>query len=201
MGKEEGAAEELNRELSELRREIRELELHSKAVLDELVAKEKHLLNYHSTLGKFNEFTKRLADLPYRDIFPFVAASINDVFGVSAVWLSTFDVEKMESVIEYSSLTGKEQSQIELLLGQKIVGFKMPWSQEQYEKLLSENYWSFSSLTELTFGIVPPAIGKAIELAIGIDWLNGIPLVYQGKLVGKLIIMAIQNRLFQTRKR
>jgi PAS domain S-box-containing protein len=189
MGKEEGAAEELNRELSELRRVIRELELHKEAVQDELVAKEKHLLNYHSTLGKFNEFTKRLANLPYQDIFPFVAASINDVFGVSAVWLSTFDVEKMESVIEFSSLTGKEQSQIEMLLGQKIVGFKMPWTQTQYEQLLSEDYWSFGSLTELTFGIVPPAIGKAIELAIGIDWLNGIPLVYQGKLVGKLIII------------
>ena len=111
------------------------------------------------------------------------------MFGVSAIWISRFDIESMESIIEYSSLTEKQEEQIEKLLGQKIVGFKMPWSQAQYEQLISKDYWYFTSLTELTFGIVPPPVGAVIEEIIGVDWLNGIPLIYQGNLVGKLIII------------
>lgn len=189
MGNIGKSAEDLSRELLQLKEENLSLNLRNKQLEYDLVTKERNLAQHKTNLIAFHHFSVGLANLPYQDIFPFVVENIRKMFGVSAIWISRFDIASMESVIEYSSLTEKQEEQIEKLLGQKIVGFKMPWTQAQYEKLISENYWYFTSLTELAFGIVPPPLGKVIEENIGVDWLNGIPLIYQGNLVGKLIII------------
>lgn len=189
MSSKQRSIEELEGELELMRLECSALRAKSEARDSTFIEMENHLKRHLEILVKLNAFSVGLANLPYQYIFPFVVENILDMFGVSAIWISRFDIDSMESVIEYSSLTEKQEEQIEKLLGQKIVGFKMPWTQPQYQKLISEDYWHFTSLTELTFGIVPPPIGKVIEEAIGIEWLNGIPLIYQGNLVGKLIII------------
>lgn len=189
MAKKIKTADELNQELGDLKAEIHALEMQKHALHQELASLEVSAHTATPSLSEFNEFTKGLTSLPYHELLSYVVTSINKLFGDFSVLFSTFDVEKMESVIEYSSLTDKQEQQIEKMLGQSIVGFSMPWAKSQYETLVSEDYWHFTSFTDLTFGIIPPHLGAEIEEILAVDWLNGLPLVYQGQLVGKIIII------------
>lgn len=138
---------------------------------------------------EINTYSLELAYLPYQDIFPYIVKNIKKIFGVKAAWITAYDQETSDLVIQYSSLNEKENSRLIALVGKKIKGLRTHISEKQYKEITSENFRKMSSFNELTFGAVPNIIGKVVEKILGIEWFIGIALMHEDKLIGTLIIV------------
>jgi len=189
MGYQDKANEELLRELDALKIKYEALKIKCEKQSSIIEASGKKLSKLQNDQLKLNEFSANLAYLPYQEIFTYVIKKLKERFGIKGLWISTFDEKKSELVVENSSLSDDINSKIINLLGQSIVGFAMPWTKEQYENLAKKAFWTFSSIHELTQGVIPDQLGKELEKIIGIEWINGIPLMHLGKLVGTIVIV------------
>ncbi len=189
------ANKKIQRELDALKIQYEALNLKCEQQSFIIEDSEKKLKKLHNDHLKLNKFSINLAYLPYHDVFPYVIHKLKEIFGIKGLWISSFDENKSVLVVENSSLSDEINSKIIGLLGQTIVGFAMPWTKEQYVKLTSQPFWTFSSIHDLTLGAIPEPLGQELERIIGIEWIKGIPLMYQGKLVGTIVIVGNSEQL------
>ena len=181
--------EELLFELNLLKTQFEALKLNCLQQNSIIKDSEKKLSKLQNDHLKLNEFSTNIDYLSYHEIFAYVINKLKEIFGIKELWISSFDDKNSVLVVENSSLSDEINTKIIKLLGQTIVGFSMPWTKEEYEKLITKSFWTFSSMHELTQGAIPEQLGKELEKIIGIEWINGIPLMHLGKLVGTIVIV------------
>jgi PAS domain S-box-containing protein len=175
-------------ELENLKKENSELKslLQSQNVryerTDETITKER------ATLLQINDFSLKLANLPHNELFPFIASQIKSIFGVKAALINTYDEATSELVLQFTTLSDEENSNLTKLLGGKLLNKRTHVSKKEHERILSNIYEKIASINELTFGAIPDIIGKSVEKLFGIDWFAALALVHNEKLAGTIIL-------------
>jgi two-component system CheB/CheR fusion protein len=79
--------------------------------------------------------------------------------------------------------------QVQRLLGQPLLDVRSPVSEEMYRRIVSTVVGTVSTLTETTFGAIPPAAGDAIQKMVGADRFTGIAYVVEGELYGTSVLV------------
>jgi len=179
--------DDLSAKVEALKKENSEL----KALLKEKKRKknaEKSAAGKKDILLKLNDFSLKLAYLPANELFPFITSQIKSIFNVRAALLNTYDETTSELVLQYTTLSDKENAKLIKVLGGKLYNRRTLINKKEYKRITSKVYERISSLHELTFGAVPDLIGKAVEKLFGIDWFAALGLVHEGKLVGTMIL-------------
>jgi two-component system sensor kinase FixL len=70
------------------------------------------------------------------------------------------------------------------LLGRRPVGLKIPVSPGTYKEIITHIVGIKKTITEVTFGEIPPLLGNSIQKLTGIDHFIGIAYVVEGELYG-----------------
>ena len=187
-------------ELETLRKENSKLKslLQSKEIRD--ITTEESANKEREILLLLNDFSLKLAYLPYNELFPFITSQIKSIFGVKAALINTYDETTSELVLQYTSLSDEENNNLTKMLGGKLFNRRTRVSENEYERIISNIYEKVESLNELTFGAIPELIGKPIEKLFGIDWFAALALVHQGKLAGTMILAGEKNQKYPAKE-
>lgn len=179
---------ELTLELNRLRKENENLKKTNSTLNQEKNKVEQSFQQLNKIIVNLNNFSLDLAYLPYQEIFPYIVDNVRNLFEVKDAFITSYNESSSELVLEYSSLSNEESSTVSKLLGKSFSKYRNRLSTEHYNRILNEKIGRTTSLYELTFGEIPQAICKTIEMIFQIDWFLGIILIYQNKLVGTLIL-------------
>ncbi len=74
------------------------------------------------------------------------------------------------------------------LLGKRPGDVKTPVSAEMYQEMISAITGRRKTLTEASFGHIPPLVSMSIQKMLGIDRFIGIAYVIEGKLYGTTLL-------------
>jgi PAS domain S-box-containing protein len=152
--------------------------------------------NENEFLVELNRFSLELAHLPSDEIFPYIVKKIKKIFNVRAVLLNTYDDSSSEIIVEYTSLSEKDNQIVSDYLNTKLIGKRIKISKEFYERMTTRIFKRVNSIYELSNGEIPQVIGRPIELLFNIGWFAGIALVNKNKLVGTVVLIGNKNQEF-----
>lgn len=173
---------------------------HLKSLLEQEKVKQKLTTTLTSIENEFllelNRFSLELAHLPSDEIFSYIVNKIKKIFNVRAVLLNTYNESSSEIVIEFTSLSEKDNQIVSNYLNAKLIGKRIKISKEFYERMTTNIFERVDSLYELSNGEIPQVIGKPIEILFSIGWFAGIALVNKNKLVGTMILVGNNNQDF-----
>ncbi len=193
----------LENDREELLKNIELLKLenaHLKSLLEQEKVKDKLSSSSTSSENEFlvelNRFSLELAHLPSDEIFPYIVNKIKKIFNVRAVLLNTYDESSSEIIVEYTSLSEKDNQTVSNYLNTKLIGKRIKISKEFYEHMTTRIFDRVDSLYELSNGEIPQVIAKPIEILFSIGWFAGIALVNKNKLVGTLILVGNNKQDF-----
>lgn len=193
----------LENDREELLKNIELLKLenaHLKSLLEQEKVKDKLSSTVTSNENEFllalNLFSLELAHLPSNEIFPYIVNKIKKIFNVRAVLLNTYDESSSELIVEYTSLSEKDNQIVSNYLNTKLIGKRINISKEFYERMTTRIFDRVDSLYELSNGEIPQVISKPIEILFSIGWFAGIALVNKNKLVGTLVLVGNNNQDF-----
>lgn len=139
-------------------------------------------------LLKLHDFSLKLAYLPSNELFSFITSQIKSIFNVRAALINTYDETTSELVLQYTTLSNKENAKLIKVLGGKLLNRRTPVNKKDYKRITSKVYEQIPSLHELTFGAVPELICKTIEKIFGVEWFTALGLIHNKKLVGTMIL-------------
>ncbi|HSW61518.1 MAG TPA: ATP-binding protein [bacterium] len=137
-------------------------------------------------LKELHEYSFELSEKEYPEMFDFIVAKARDIFSVKACWISTYDPDSSELLIQRASLTGSEISIINNILKKNIVGSTLKFTADQYEKMLTEKISPPLSLKQVVLGSIPETLCDIVQKTLGFGWFIGISLVNHGKLFGNI---------------
>lgn len=173
--------EELRSENEELRGLLQKDDSKNKLTTESFIKQNK-------ILAQLNKFSIELAFLDYKEVFPYIVSTFQNLFQIKYIFINIYEEETKDLIVKYASLTDEENSRIIKYLGSKAVNRRTHLSDEHYSRIVAETYSRMDSINELTFGSIPDSIGKTIERLFGIDWFVGVALINREKLIGTLII-------------
>jgi len=149
-------------EIQKLKQEKKLLNEAFEILTSESKTKEDSLKRRNDILLKLTDFYSELAFLPYTEIYPCIVAKIKELFGVKGAWVTSYDEESSELVVEFSSLSLEENARFYKLIGRNVLKLRTYVNQENYSKIMDEVFGIVYSVHDLTFGAIPDAIGKII---------------------------------------
>lgn len=149
---------------------------------------EERLHKRSELLSSFNQFSIDFSEQNYDSILDFIVSSCKKLFNVRVVWLSSYDEDRSELVIEASTATGAENSKILKYLGNALKNYRTALDKENYSMILESGTRVYSSLHDISFGQIPKIVGVAIEKLFNVGWFQGVALIDKGKLFGTLVI-------------
>ena len=153
-----------------------------------------HKDNHLKLLKELHEYSFELSEKEYPEMFDFIVAKARDIFSVKACWISTYDPDSSELLIQRASLTGSEISIVNNILKKNIVGTTVKFTTDQYEKMLTEKISPPLSLKEVVMGSIPDTLCEIIQKTIGFGWFTGVSLVNHGKLFGNIFFAGHLNQ-------
>ncbi len=189
-------ADDLLKKLEALKKENSELKDLLKSEKKRAKKTDKSEVAQKDVLLQLNEFSLQLAYLPSNKLFPFITSQIKSIFNVRAALLNTYDERTSELVLQYTTLSDKENAHLIKVLGGKLLKRRTYVDKKDYKRITSKVYEQIPSLNELTFGAVPDLIGKTIEKIFGADWFAALGLVHNKKLVGTMILAGDKKQQF-----
>jgi len=136
-----------------------------------------------------NALAVDLASLPGdADLGPFLAARLLSLTDGAAVAFSEYDSDDKALVttsIEFrrgavKALTGP--------LVRRLRRTRSPVSDETYARVLAGGQATMGSLTEVSFGAIPPAVDATVRKLLGVDRFVGVSYVVEGALCGTSMI-------------
>jgi len=146
------------------------------------------------TLDAIHAYSLRLDTEPSASLYRFIVSSMQEIFGVRFSSVSSYDPDRGELVLEDFVSAPDDQSLIASLLGRSLKRMRFPIPADRYRDLVAEKYGVVSSVSELSFGVIPPPIGRALETAVGADWFRGLALVSEKELFGSLVLVGTSSR-------
>ncbi len=141
-------------------------------------------------LRAINELAVDLASSgSVRECFHLIADKLKAITGTLAVSVSTYDALEQQLEVEHVAAEGWLVSRVNKLLERRIVGWRMPVSEETRARMLDEVVTTAPDLSETTFGTVSKPVASTIQRALGIDRFVGLALVDGDDLLGTSVLV------------
>jgi PAS domain S-box-containing protein len=155
---------------------------------------EEKLLKRGELLSALNQYSIELGEQGNDTIKEFIVFSFKKLFNVRVVWISTYDENTRELIINVSTASEQEKSRIFKYLGQASQGYRTLINEEQYRIMIESGAKMFSSLHDISFGQIPQIIGVAIEKFLNVGWFQGVALTDKGRLFGTMVIVGYRGQ-------
>ncbi|MBX2974548.1 MAG: PAS domain S-box protein [Ignavibacteriaceae bacterium] len=184
----------LLKELEALKKENSELKYLIKSEKKRTIKDENPTSN--DILLQLNDYSFKLAFLPADELFPFITSKVKSIFNVRGALINTYDEATSELVLQYTTLSDKENANLIKVLGGTLLKRRTYVNKKNYKRITTNIYEQITSLHELTFGAIPDVIGRTIEKVFGIDWFAALGLVHNKKLVGTMILVGDKSQQY-----
>jgi len=151
---------------------------------------EKAINEKNKFLNILKDYSLQLASVNIQEnIYQLVCKQLKDYLGAYAVLLNIYHEKSSELELVFSTLSNEENNYVVRLLGRKLEGYRVGVSPEMYQRISSQVACETNSLYDTTFGTMPAPLAFMIEKTLGIQWLTGIALQYESKLIGTIVIV------------
>jgi PAS domain S-box-containing protein len=141
-------------------------------------------------LVKLNALALGLASLPSsQDIHEFIAKKLKEITGAYAV---AFSIYEPDSRVLRTTNIEVDRGILEMvtrILGNKIGDLKYVVTDDIYKQITTEVVGTRHTLTDVTFGEIPPIIGAAIQKLTGVDRFIGVASVIESDLYGASMLV------------
>jgi PAS domain S-box-containing protein len=150
---------------------------------------EEALEQHNRSLATTNALAIELASLPSREISEaFVTKRLAEMTGAAAVWFTEYDLGDRTLVLRHTEMETELLEKVAQLLGKQPNEVRSPVSEDMYSEIVSNVIGKRQTLTEVSFGAIPPSVGTAIQELMGVDHFIGIAYVIEGELYGTSIL-------------
>ncbi len=124
-----------------------------------------------------------------RDLYVYIASKLKTLTGVGSATFGTYDLQKREIHVEHVELDQNPTTDLIQALGvEKLTSASFPISDDARRDLIQNPVGLQRTLSEITFGVVSPTIGKIAQKAQGIDRFVGVAYVVDGELYGTSVL-------------
>lgn len=144
---------------------------------------------FNSRLEALNSLALELAALPRdRDLREFVTEKLIELTGAAGAAFSDYD--KNSRVLTCSRI-GTEpglRGEFIRLFGKQLLNVRSPVSETNYREIISNVVGTRQSLTETSYGAIPPLLAGAVQKFLGIGYFIGIAYITGGELYGASVL-------------
>jgi PAS domain S-box-containing protein len=140
-------------------------------------------------LSAINALALELASLPHHvDLGALLAGRLRELTGAVGVAFNEYDREDRVLVTRAIDLAPGAVKTLTAPLLRRIQGTRSPVSDEAYREILSTARATRATLTEASFGAIPPAVDRAVRQLLGVDHFVGLAYVVEGELYGASMV-------------
>jgi two-component system cell cycle sensor histidine kinase/response regulator CckA len=118
------------------------------------------------------------------NIHEFAVKKLKDITGAVAVTFNDYDPDSKEIVVNHIEINKGIIEKVIRLLGKGLKEIRSPVSDEVYQEIVSNIIGKRQTLTEVTFGAIPPLASASIQKLMRVDFFIGIAYVIEGELYG-----------------
>lgn len=144
--------------------------------------------------AQLNRYSLDLANQSDETIAFFIVREFKSFFLIKEAWISIYNEESKELVLEATTLSENDNSKIVRHFGKSLIGNKTTINEETCKSMISLGIGKPSSLHEISFGEIPVVISSAVEKLFSIGWFQGIALTDRGKLYAGLLIAGYKGQ-------
>jgi PAS domain S-box-containing protein len=136
-------------------------------------------------LAALNALAIELASMPAeKPVEPIISKTLMVMSGAVVTWFSDYDpVSRTLRVTDMEIAPGMLEN-VATLLGKQPFDMRIPVSNEMYREITRDIIGKRRTLTEISFGQIPPLVSTSIQKLVGIDRFIGIACIVEGRLYG-----------------
>ncbi len=136
-----------------------------------------------------NTLLAELASLPIgEDIRSVVARGLRCLAGATAAFCSDFDPQRRTLRLGGMDVEADVLQQVTVALGQRVEDMEFPVTDETYGQIVAGIVGRVPTVTEVSFGVIPPNVGAAVQRLLRAERFIGLAHVIDGKLFGTSIL-------------
>ena len=136
-----------------------------------------------------NGFLTELASLPLEEnIHSVIARNLRGLVGANAGFCSNYDSERRMLRICGVDIEARVLQEITVLLGRRLEDIEFPVTDETYRQIVAGTVGRVPTVTEVSFGVIPPDLGASVQNLLGAERFIGLAHVINGKLFGTSIL-------------
>jgi len=150
---------------------------------------EEALQRQNRTLATINALAAELAALPYNEsIQKRVLGSLREISGAGATWFCDYDPNDQTLVLGDIETTPEILKKVAAAAGIRPGSVRSPVNKEIFREITGTIVGKRRTLTEISFGAIPPPVGALVQKIAGIDRFIGIGYVIGGDLYGTSVM-------------
>ncbi len=146
------------------------------------------LQKMNKRLIEINHYSENLNLIEHDFLYSYIVNSLKSIAKVSFALINSYDEETNELVCEKISFEKFDLQKVTGLLGRKIEGYRTFVPESKLKLMQREIIGESGSLTDVTFGQMPPLIAKAISKLTGLAWFMGISLAKEEQFLGTILL-------------
>jgi PAS domain S-box-containing protein len=124
-----------------------------------------------------------------QETYPFIARALKELTRGALASFGLYDpAARTIRVMHTESDSGVVNTIIRELGGKRITGSTFPMSDDAYLQMQANPISYLRSLSEVTFGVIPDAVGKVLQKLLGIDRFLGVAYWLEGILYGTSLV-------------
>ncbi|OPY36385.1 MAG: sensory histidine kinase AtoS [Methanoregula sp. PtaU1.Bin051] len=146
---------------------------------------EKAIRQQNQALEIINTLAADLAALPYEEsIQKRALRALQEISGAVATWFSDYDPSDQTLVLGEIETDAELLRNVAAVAGIRPGSVRSPVNDETYREITGSIIGRRRTLTEISFGAIPPRIGSLVQSITRIDRFIGIAYVVEGELYG-----------------
>ena len=122
------------------------------------------------------------------DLAAFLAGRLRELTGASAVAFSQYEPDESVLVTRVIDVSAGTLRTVSAPLLRRLEGTRSPVDAETYEMILGGSHATHETLTQASFGAIPPAVDGIVRRLLGVDRFVGIAYVVEGQLYGTSVL-------------
>ena len=123
-----------------------------------------------------------------RDVRRAIAGNLRRLTGAAAVWFSEYDAGRRALRLQGIDMEAPAVQRAVALLGRRLEGFESPVNDRAYEEIVSGIVARRQTLTEVSFGAIPPTLSAVLQKLLAIDHLIALAHTIEGQLFGASVL-------------
>ncbi len=139
-------------------------------------------------LAGLNDLAIELASVPSAAVPATLARRLVAMTGAVVAGVTRYDPGRRVLVPCHLEIEPGLVEKLYRLLGRPLAEVHSPVGEEMYRRMVGTIVTTMPTLTEITFGAVPRAIGAAVQKGLGIDRFTGLAYVVEGELYGTTVM-------------
>jgi len=118
----------------------------------------------------------------------FLVKRLREITGAVAVSFADYDPSNQTLIVRLVEVEPRKQEKFALLLGKRLGDVRCPVSDEDYREIIHSVIGKRQTLTEATYGEIPPSVGAEIQKLLGVDRFIGVAYIIEGVLFGTSLL-------------